>query len=349
MTYVYSNVPALDIAGVDAISIPFLFHVPEPVPQSPVEEASQILCFPPSLTVGARNLLGSNGDAQASAVARYEVEARLCTGERVVRSVPAEIRIYITLAHVPPPVSLDDFPQEYTCSLSKPLRRKKQVVWSSSKASRFGDETRLTVTVLEPSALRLDPRRDQDHPVIITLAAEFSVIKCSRGAKVTDQPPDNMDVVLNWLLESTTFISLVPMHQIPTRKEAFKSPFVASPTTSSPWRTAKMSLHRWKAVESCVSSITSHGSSAPLIAVPARGCSSSESAKEHLNTKWRKEETLHLALTPPSDSMPTFFTPRLSRRYSLQLYFEFQQHEKAAHFNLKVPVQIIWVRGASVR
>lgn len=349
MAYVYSNVPALDIAADDAISIPFLFHVPEPAPQSPMEEASQLSSLPPSLAIGARNLRGSNIDTQSSAIARYEVEARLYTGERVVRSVSAEIRIYITLAHVPPPVSLDDFPQEYICSFSKPLRREKQVGWFSSNANRFDGETQVTVTVLEPSAVRLDPGREQDHPVTITLTADFSVIKSSRGAKVTDQPPDNMDVVLNWLLESTTFISVVPMQEIPTRKEAFNSPFIASSTTSSPWRTAKMHLYRWNVVESCASSVTSHGSSAPFIAVPARGCCSSESATEHLRTKWRKEETLHLALTPPSDSIPSFFTPRLSRRYSLHLHFEFQDHEKAAHFNLQIPVQIIWVRGAAVR
>ncbi|TKA66984.1 hypothetical protein B0A55_11237, partial [Friedmanniomyces simplex] len=194
------QVPSTTTAN-PVVSLPFFFRVGDRNTDDPDSPLSYLT---PSLSVGKRNTLGTGTDARAYTTVRYEL-----------------------LEHLLPPIPLDDFPGEYICSSTKPLRSKKIAYlgigpWSSTQ--------HLAVSVSEPAVIALDPGGEPLDSVTVALGVRLSLLGSDEHP---DLPPDSMDFSLEWALRSTTFISVVPMQAAPTHSQSVASPVLVAITKLS--------------------------------------------------------------------------------------------------------------------
>jgi len=348
------------------LSIPFAFHVPTAAPQGRFGGPGQTSCYPPSLEVGKRYLSSPSSNIRSHGFVRYHVEARLYEGDRMIMARTADIRVLNTITELPPPIPLDDFPEEYACAVSKLLGSGKIKTWWSNRCNAHNSPMRLSITIPEPTVLRLgyDHSQQNNDPTTnaIELIAALNLKTFSLAADEIPAPPEDLHVTMSWLLKTTTFVSVVPMENTPTLAETASDPYIARSSTCTPLRTAKMVLRDW-----IPTSITSsdgisqpspidHASasafqSAPL---PLPRCSSSFSGRPKKSNisyeaDWHKKERLHLPLPGIPECPTTFSTPYISRRHCLHLQLECRSPGCASVlFRFRVPVQIASTRTARV-
>lgn len=351
----HDNVPSFRIKDNDPIlTIPFSFHVPPPAPPDRIGESSPLPCYPPSLEVGKRYLSGTSSNVRAHGFVRYHIEARLYEGDRVVIARIADIKVLNTTTETPPPIPLDDFPDDYTCTLSKLIGSGKIKTWWSSRCNAPNPRMRLSVTIPEPAVLRLGHalHRDQSTADAIDLVATINLKTFSINADEINMPPAELHVTMSWLLSTTTFVSVVPMENMPTLTETASDPYTARSSSSTPLRTAKMVLHDWLPAvngsnhiprqEQGHQSLQSHQSQATTRPEPQKSDSSYEA-------HWHTSQNLHLTLPGLSKGSTTFSTPFISRRHCLLLQLECRSQGCAAvQFKFRIPVQIALTRTARI-
>jgi len=280
--------------------------------------------------IGRRDTLGTSTEAQACAFVRYELRAYLYAGDRVISSCQTDVRIHNTVTQCPPPVPSDDFPGEYTCSLARSLRSKKMAYLG---ARAWNNTQQLSISVIEPAVVRLDPSRAPQDSVTIALGVRFCLASCQDADKHEGLRPDTMELKLDWALRSTTFVSVVPLQAAPTRKQSITSPVIVSTAKLSAKHAAKTTFSDWGRTGDFPR--TADGPQCRLHWTAGQKYS-----------RWFKDEDLHILVPLPSDRSPTFFTPHLIRRYSLQLKLDCRIHGTAAtSFKFEVPIQIIWIQG----
>jgi hypothetical protein len=124
----------------------------------------------------------------------------------------------------------------------------------------------------------------------------------------TASPPRQLDIRVNSLLKAVTFISASKMDSHPTILQSHASPFLA--------------------------------------AVPKFGRSYHRSLRvchwmRYSENDWIAHALVWLPITENATPAPTFFTPYLSRRYSVSLRLEVKGEGKGL-FNLNVPLQIVY-------
>lgn len=317
-----------------SVYVPFFFRVPGLPQEYECAGSTRITDFPPSLTIHERHQHDEYLRLQGSI--RYTVEAYLYTEDGHIDSCANEIRISNCSEEIPPPLALDDFPSEYKCTASGRLRRRKKKPWLNPHHSSSGKDEMLAIAVPEPPVVCLDRAQDLGRPLPIALSVTFTQSRLPRELQSWQAKPESLEVTLDWSLTATTFISIVPMHEIPTRERALLSPFIASSAKVIHYSSTKFVVDGWRqGGQHCCNSDPVNPASAALL-------------------QWKgpelvADETLHLALPGGIDCSPTFFTPHISRRYSVRLVFESKLCKAPeTRLELKVPVQLIRTRSGTM-
>ncbi|TLD26186.1 hypothetical protein E2P81_ATG07998 [Venturia nashicola] len=162
--------------------------------------------------------------------------------------------------------------------------------------------SRLTVIVSEPKPVEI-----RSHGETTMAAFPLKFIMHDAG-----MPPRKMGVRVNSLLKAVTFISSSKLNSQPTIKQSKDSSFLAAVPKFG--RAYHRSLH--------LSHWTRHTSSP-------------------YDIEWVSYALVWLPITENATPAPTFFTPFLSRRYSVSLRLEVKGEGKAV-FSLNVPLQIVY-------
>jgi len=287
----------------------FLFNFPlhkepwsTPPPCSDDEEGvarKYLRTLPSSLNVFGPWCPSAQGQAccQAEAIVKYEVEATAFRGDDVISKFAQEVRIYDSSDSHPPPVHMADFPDEYSCTQEKRLRR----------FTFLG--SRLTITASEPKPLEVRPHGD-----LAMTAFAFKFIM--RNDTNDSSPPRMLDVRISSLLKAITFISVNKLSSQPTVKQSIHSPCLAAVPKFG------RSYHR-----------------------SLRVCHWTRGHGHQTGNDWIAHALVWLPITENATPAPTFFTPYLSRRYSVSLRLDVKGQGKAL-FNLHVPLQIVYPMGA---
>jgi hypothetical protein len=332
------------------LAIPFSFHVPPPAPPDHIGVSSPLPCYPPSLEVGKRYLSGTSSNIRAYGFVRYHIEARLYEGDRVAIARIADIKVLNIITETPPPIPLDDFPDDYTCTLSKLIGSGKIKTWWSNRCNVPNSRMRLSVTIPEPAVLRLGHalHRDESTADAIDLVATINLKTFSFNADEINTPPGELYVTMSWLLSTTTFVSVVPMENMPTLTETASDPYTARSSSSTPLRTAKMVLHDWFPAVNASNHIPrqeqGHQSRQSHQSQPSTRPEPQKSDNGY-EARWQTSQNLHLTLPGLSEGSTTFSTPFVSRRHCLLLQLECRSQGCAAvQFKFRIPVQIALTR-----
>jgi hypothetical protein len=253
--------------------------------------------LPSSINVFGPWCVNAAGQAccQAEVMVKYEIEAFAYNGDDVVGSTSQEVRIYDSPDSHPPPVHVADFAEEYTCTQEK--RLKKMCIPGS----------RLTVTVTEPKPVEIKPYGE------ISMAA-FPIRFMMRQSKSELASPGKLNVHINSLLKSTTFIAVRQLKSQPTTKQARSSPYLAAVPKYGRSYNRTLRICHWTRGH------TPHSS---------------------LENLWVASALVWLPITENSNPAPTFFTKYLSRRYTVSLRLDVRGSGKGI-FNLQVPLQLVY-------
>jgi hypothetical protein len=349
----HDNIRSIDMGENDPVlTIPLSFHVPPP---DRIGASNQIPCYPPSLEVGKRYLSGVSSNIRAHGFVRYHIEARLYEGDRVVIARIADIKVLNTITETPPPIPLDDFPDDYTCTTSKPIGSGKIKTWWSNRCNVPNPRMRLSVTIPEPAVLRLGHalRRDDSTADAIDLIATINLKTFSFTADEIKVPPEELHVTMSWLLSTTTSVSVVPMENMPTLTETASDPYTARSSSSTPLRTAKMVLHDW------APATTNDTNPISILRQQQQHQQQQQQGEQPLTepptppngyeARWQTSQTLHLTLPGLPEGSTTFSTPYISRRHCLLLQLECRSQGSAAvQLKLRIPVQIALTRTARI-
>jgi hypothetical protein len=353
----HNSIRLIDIGENDPVlTIPYSFHVPPPAPPDHIGASNQLPCYPPSLEVGKRYLSGVSSNIRAHGFVRYHIEARLYEGDRVVVARIADIKVLNTIIETPPPIPLDDFPDDYTCTISKLIGSGKIKTWWSNRCNAPNHRMRLSVTIPEPAVLRLSHalRRDDSTADAIDLVAVINLETFALTAEEIKAPPEELHVTMSWLLSTTNFVSVVPMENMPTLKETASDPYTARSSSSTPLRTAKMVPHDWTPTTTTtdINPLSNSQQQQQQGQQPQQPHPKQQQPPNSPNgyaAHWQTSQPLHLTLPGLSEDSTTFSTPYISRRHCLLLQLECRSQSSAAvQFKFRIPVQIALTRTARI-
>lgn len=173
-----------------------------------------------------------------------------------------------------------------------------------------GQEKRLKIFRIPGSRLTIiasEPKPLEVRPRGESTMAAFPLKFIMRDSPC---PPRRLDVRIHSLLKAVTFISANEMDSQPTIKQSKTSAFLAAVPKFG--RSYHRSLH------------LSHWT-----------------RNQQSEDEWVAHAFVWLPITENATPTPTFFTPYLSRRYSVSLRLEVKGAGKAL-FNLNVPLQIVY-------
>lgn len=303
-------------------------------------ESSQSPCYPPTLSVGKDCLQESDSNVRAHGSVKYQIDVHLHRSDRIICSRQADIHVVNSVNQLPPPIPLDDFPNEYRCAATKLLSVGKIKAWFFPRNIAPKPRPQLTIEFLEPRVICLDFSPQCNRLETVDLMATFRI----RTRSSTDLPPDDLHVTMRWLLKTTTFVAVIPMQEMPTSSETTSNAFVARTSESTPERNAKMLIRDWQISTSC------HNLSE--VAVDAEQPADQVSMWTHRTNvdapQWSNKQHLHLAVAGKWDCPTTFFTPYISRRHTLQLRLDCHaMGNSITQFKFDLPVQIVLLNALS--
>jgi hypothetical protein len=169
---------------------------------------------------------------------------------------------------------------------------------------------RLTIAAAEPRPLHVK----QDVKVhLVAVPVRFALRK---DPKRPHSYPAPLSVKITSLLSAKTFISIREMQYHPTVQHVKLSPYLAMVPRYGQTFNRKLKICEWKSLQ-----IGEEGSK--------------ESA-------WTCDTFLWLPACEQSSLTPTFFTPYLSKRYSLSLRVDAKSSDGKALFHLNMPLQIVY-------
>lgn len=161
--------------------------------------------------------------------------------------------------------------------------------------------SRLTVIASEPKPLEV-----LSHGETSMAAFPLKFVMRDTGK------PRKMDVRINSLLKAVTFISANKLDSQPTIKQSKDSSFLAAVPKFGRAYYRSLHLSHW-----------------------------TRNTASHYDVEWIAHALVWLPITENATPAPTFFTPYLSRRYSVSLRLEVKGEGKAV-FSLNVPLQIVY-------
>lgn len=303
-----------------------------------MDESSQTSCYPPSLVVGKRYLQGSGSNIRAHGAVTYRIEAFLHRGDDVICAREVDIKAVNGVDDIPPPVPLDDFPDEYRATVSKPLAGGRLRSWFSHKNIVAKARPHLSISVLEPQAICLVRGLQSESAETIDLMSMFR-ISLPQNMRADDCfRPDDVHMTMEWSLKTTTFVAVTPMQEMPTRAETMSNGFIGRISAYSAERSAKMVLRNWQ-------SSNRHDSPPEIASACGRmNCidSSRLGVSKEDRREWLIEQRLHLTVATTQENATTFFTPYISRRHTLQLRLDCHTTgNPITQFQFEVPVQLV--------
>lgn len=280
--------------GNSSTLIPFRFEMAKRPPNYSLNACSALAnnetCLPPTLHLKpSRSQIG----AQATAHVSYYLDAHAVVDGLATCSVRKQVFVEDDTPSVPPPISTEDFPGEYNCSKSK-------------RISGFWFQRRtLSVVVSQPSPVTF--RAHHDEAVVYGLFRMY----CSSPKGIIEQ---STAVALQWQLQTTTFVSVVPMTKSPTVAQASRSHCIGVSKTHSKPSYLDMKLCRWHQTQ-------------------------------ELDGMWETAFQVVLVLRAPRDRLPTFSSPFLCRRYSLGFHLKVRPHVWT-NYELTVPLHVMYEANA---
>lgn len=183
----------------------------------------------------------------------------------------------------------------------------------------------------------LSRAQQQGNVSCVNLDATFHLDRSSENANEASRLPDNMHVTISWLLKTTTFVAVVPMHELPTMQDTIADPYIAASSTSTPLRTVKLVLRDWTScADGCApsSSVNPHSVQRSTVNVTT--------AHGGFEARWHRHERLFLPLADLSDCSTTFSTPYISRRHTIQVQIESRcPASSKVQLKMRVPIQIV--------
>lgn len=301
-------------------------------------ESSQTPCYPPTLAVGKGYLQGSGRNVRAHGSVKYKIEALLHCDDTVICAREADIKVVNCVNDLPPPIPLDDFPDEYRCAISKSLAGGRLKSWLSRKFIAPIPQPHMTIEVIEPQAICLVLGSPSDGPSTIDLTTTFRLSQLPHARSDAGFRPDIVHMTMDWSLKTTTFVAVIPMREMPARAETMSNPFIARTSVCTPERSGKMVLRDWQ------STYRQDG----LLGIPfdsgQEWCRESTEAPcgEEGRLEWYIEQRLYLTIDTTQECATTFFTPYISRRHTLQLRLGcHNMGNTMTQFKFEVPVQIV--------
>jgi hypothetical protein len=169
---------------------------------------------------------------------------------------------------------------------------------------------RLTIATAEPRPLQVR------QGVKVHLAAVPLRFALRKDPKRPKSPPSTLSIRISSLLKAQTFISLGEMNTLPTVGLTKHSPYLAVVPRYSKAYDRKLKIREWKSIQI-----------------------GDEGSKESV---WMCDTVIWLPVCEQSCLTPTFFTPYVSRRYSLSLQMEAKGADGKASFHLNVPLQVVY-------
>lgn len=228
--------------------------------------------------------------------------------DQVVGNTTKGIRIFAD-GHPQPPICLAHFPSEYTCRQSRVLRKRLLTRTAS-----------LTAEISEPKPFVFHPGQEYATTVLPLLL----LLDHINAAATTGVPVKSLEISLAWKLKSLTFASVAPMRSTPTMKDVVRREANKNPPL---------------AVVSCLG--RRHELRIPPSGFRCNAPQSPNGPDSTLHDVWTKFEALPISLPNAALLVPTFFTPHVSRRYSLIVQINVSGYGKAS-MQLEVPVQIAY-------
>lgn len=270
-------------------------------------------------------------------ICAFQILVQLFQGEHEVFSRQTDIRASNVSSETPPPISLDDFPDDYTCSIGKCISSGKIRSWWSSRPRASQPRLRLAVTIPEPEVMILSRAQQQGNVSCVNLDATFHLDRSSESADEASRVPDDMNITISWLLKTTAFLAVVPMHELPTFQDTAADPYIAALSTSTPLRSVKLVLRDWTScADGCapLSSVNPHS--------VQRSTVNATTAPVGFEARWHKHERLFLPLADLSECSTTFSTPYISRRHTIEVQIESRSSgSSTVQLKLRVPIQIV--------
>jgi len=315
--------PASDIASPPThASVKFNLALPKALPyvgQNPGDDDSHLSFFshqgprlPSSLSVGSVVPLPPSGYVQRNDIkVTYTMQAHAIRKGEVIGSISKEIRIFDG-TDPQPPICTRDFSSEYLCQQKRALRR---IIFT-----KIGN---LSIAIAEPKPLVFN---SSSKGLVSTKLPISFIFERPRTEARTDAgfSVEACHASLTWQLRNSTFASLEPMSSVPTVREVAQGqrgrlPSKVLITTLGLRHRLKLSLRGWQKTPGTFSVKNGH--------IPSE--------------IWTKQDELSLSMPREALPVPTFFTPYVSRRYSLLVQITVTGIGKA-RFRLEVPVQIVY-------
>ncbi len=169
-----------------------------------------------------------------------------------------------------------------------------------------------SASITEPNPFLFLSGKDS---AVIRLPMRFAVRGVEASTNVFHQNAAFNATVI-WQLRSSTFMSATPMKSVPTVLQAQRNPSINMITTLGLEHRLTLALNGWNKPSSSLASMQS-------------------------TDDWMIEQELALSIPTRSLLVPTFFTPHLSRRYSLVVQVKLAGNGKTS-VRLEVPVQVVY-------
>jgi hypothetical protein len=172
---------------------------------------------------------------------------------------------------------------------------------------------RLGITTSEPKPLVI-----QAHQKAAMAAFHVRFTLRSDSNSLNPVPPGPLEVRINSTLKVHTYIAVGTMLSHPTLRNSEVSPLLATLSRNGRMYQRKLHLKHsgWK-----------HDAS--------------EAGRD-----WVQDTTVWLPVSEHASPTPSFFTPYLSRRYSVAMRIDAKNGDGSAVFHLNVPLQIVYAADA---
>jgi hypothetical protein len=172
---------------------------------------------------------------------------------------------------------------------------------------------RLSICVSEPKPLVI---HQDKRATLAAFPIRFSVRHDPKRPNLL--PPGPLDVRINSVLKLSTYIAVGSMQSHPTLRNCQISPLLATISRNGRSYHRKLRLQNaaWK-----------H--------------ESADAVRE-----WAQDAVVWLPISEHASPTPSFFTPYLTRRYSVAMRIDVKSGEGSAVFHLNVPLQIVYASDA---
>ena len=176
----------------------------------------------------------SNSGSRATALVRFEVQARVIRGRAVIASTVQDIKIFDSQRPTPP-TCIADFAPEYVCEQAKALKK-----------NVFKSLGTVFIVLDEPAPFEFQTSLEQ-----ATTKLPVSVHVQNSSGLGENLMPFGLVADITWRLKASTFVMMKETAGLPTVQQASTSQFVTECTVFGQRRRLKLRWPQWEEVPLC--------------------------------------------------------------------------------------------------